>query len=181
MSKQNILSLSFAATECNGWPQIRVRLNNKIIEDCCVNNKLDISVAVETPTKDYTLCIERYGKTETNFVFENDKIVKDQIVELTSIKVDGITIPNFIISEHTEFRFDDQLHKGSCYFSPNGVWKFKFQAPVVTWLLDQKILHESKYNTDYQYDWSYKLGPNSVSTLSNQFEDALKRIDQIYD
>lgn len=181
MTKQNILTLSFAATECNGWPQIRVLLNNKIVNDCVVDGNLTVSVAVDSTTKNYNLQIQRYGKTDKNFVCADNQIVKDQVVELVSITVDGIPIPNYIINNHATFTFNDQTHLGSCYFSPNGVWELKFQAPFITWLLDQKILHESMYTDDYKFDWSYKLGPQSVDVLSSKFEEALKKINQIYE
>lgn len=181
MTKQNILTLSFAATECNGWPQIRILLNNKIVEDCAVVNKLTVPVAVDNTTKNYTLQIQRYGKTDKNFVFVDNQIVKDQVVKLELMAVDGIKVPDYIINNHANFTFDNQTHPGSCYFSPNGVWELEFQAPFITWLLDQKILHESMYTDDYKFDWSYKLGPQSVDVLSGKFEEALEKINQIYD
>lgn len=181
MSAHNVLSLSLTSTYCNGWPQVRVFLNNTLIKDCVVNNELVVPITVDKLVKNYTLQIQRYGKTDQNFVFEDNKIVKDQVVELTSLAVDGVKIPSYVINNCSKFCFDNQTHLGSCYFSPNGQWEFEFQAPVVTWLLDQKILHESLYSDDYKFDWSYKLGPTSVDVLSSKYKEALDKINQIYD
>lgn len=181
MIKENILTLHFAGTEYNGWPQIRVRLNDVVVTDCNVVDTLSVDVVIPADDKEYTLIVERYGKTDLNTQVDNGKIVSDQILEIKSLQVDNIDLPNFIIFNHTEFKFNDQVHKGSCYFGPNGEWAFKFKAPIISWILDQKIIHEAEYNKDYQYDWSYKLGPDSVESISVKFADAEKLINQMYD
>lgn len=128
-------------------------------------DKLDDVLNIKLPQKTAQVClqIERYGKTVANQVDG-----KDQILEIVSLCVDNVPVPCYILDKHSKFEFNNQCHLGSRYFSPNGVWTFDFQVPFITWALDQKIQHESQYNQDYLYPWSYKLGPDSVKNLQRQ-------------
>lgn len=96
--------------------------------------------------------------------------------DLISISIDDIDLPFFLLNENSNFVFSEQSHAGSRHWEPPGTWVFEFETPILTWILDCKILHESKYNKDYLYPWSYKLGPDSVQELGEQMDEILRRL-----
>lgn len=102
----------------------------------------------------------------------------DQLVTLLGVTVDGTQIPEWLIRQTSSFHFAQQILEGCLEWQPPGTWSWNFQQPIITWILDQKIAHESKYNQDYKYPWSYKLGPDSVETIGSKLQTAIARIDQ---
>jgi hypothetical protein len=167
----NKLTINFKSTECNGFPSIKILHNNNLLIDYTLESyECSYTITIDLSPAHHTIIVERYNKTENN---------PDQILEITNITVDGITIPEFLLLTNSKFEFDDQVHYGSKYFSPNGIWSFNFNSPVITYILDQKILHEAKYNQDYQYPWSYKLGPDSVAQISANIDLALEQVNKL--
>lgn len=179
--KTNKLTLSFCATECNGFPSIKIVLDDTTVLDYTfVSQDFQFTVTIDQLLKNQILKVIRYNKTDKNTkVDSSGKIVSDQLVEITDIQVDNIVIPNYLLNKQSRFEFDDQTHIGSRFFSPNGVWTFEFITPMITYILDQKIIHEAQYNQDYQYPWSYKLGPDSVTTISKNIKLAQDQISKL--
>jgi hypothetical protein len=174
----NILTLSCRATEYNGFPKVTVLLDDHVFSEVEISTELfDILIPLDNTCSKKCLQLHRYGKTDQNVLVDTQgKIVQDQTLEILQIKIDGTLIPTFFISNNVQFEFDNQCHSGSCFIGPNGVWTFKFYTPIIEYILDEKILHESDYNQDYQFAWSYKLGPNSVNTINAKIDSLIKKI-----
>jgi hypothetical protein len=171
----NKVKIYFKVSEYNGYPNIKIFLNNHLLADQTFSNDLwNFEFEVSQALSNCCLRIERYGKTDCNYSQE-----KDQVVEIIAITVDGISIPEYILVKQSKFEFDGQIHIGSLYFGPNGIWTFDFATPIITHILDQKIHHESQYNQDYQYPWSYKLGPNSVNSILSNIEHAVDQVNKL--
>lgn len=174
--KKNILKFTLRSTNVNGWPMVRAKFNQDLFRDICIQQELttfEISVPLEI-LPNCKVTIERYGKTS-----DNQSQTDDQIVEIIAATIDGSLVPDFVFSKFSKFEFDSQSHNGSRYFGPNGTWIFEFNTPIITWLLDQKIMHESQYDQSYIYPWSYKLGPDSVNTLGSQLESVTLKVNNI--
>lgn len=173
----NKLKFSCRATNCNGYPTFRVRLNGvDCVVDVVKSEYFAFELAVPVQTQTHVLEIERYGKTSANSLNEHD-----QILEILDVAVDNVSVPKFLIHDHCKFVFDDQTHHGSCYFGPNGTWTWGFETPLITYVLDKKILHEAQYNQDYKFAWSYRLGPDSANTILNEIESTIKHVTKIYE
>lgn len=171
----NKVKIIFRATEYNGYPSVRVFLDHQLLQNITFTQEyFEFEFDLDQTESIRCLCVERYGKTDQNYSLE-----KDQIVEIVSINVDGIPIPQFMINAQCKFEFAGETHIGSCYFGPNGVWTFDFETPLITYILDKKIQHEAQYNQDYLYPWSYKLGPDSVTTILANIDQALDRADKL--
>lgn len=175
MLNTNTVKILFRATSYNGWPQIRICLDELDLADHCFDSEswsfeFDLDVA----PKQRILQIQRYGKTANMWSQE-----QDQTVEIIDIQVDGIQIPAYVLDRNSSFQFDNQTHIGSRYFGPNGIWTWTLATPLITHVLDQKITHEAQYSQDYQYPWSYKLGPNSVNNLLSNIDLAMDRIQKL--
>lgn len=175
----NILTLKFRCVDCNGLPQARVCLDGKLVHDhefTTLEQSLDIELH---GTGDRVLTVERYNKQRRNMVLHNERIVLDQILEIADILVDGVSIPDLLLQEHCEFSWDNNTHRGSRYFGPNGTWTYCFSTPIITHLLDLKIAHESKYSQDYEFPWSNRLGPNSVQEIISTIAEVEKKVHEV--
>lgn len=169
--KTNKLILFFKATYAAGYPSLRILFNNKLLLECTLSSEtFEYELPVGADKLNNLLIVERYNKLENN---------EGQILEITKITVDNIDVPEFLLLENSVFKFNDQVHNGSRYFVPNGTWSFTFDSPLLTYILDQKIIHESKYNQDYLYPWSYKLGPDSVEQISLNIERAICHVNKL--
>ena len=176
----NLLTLKFRCNNCNGLPQARIKLDGYLILDHQFTSVEEShSINLDSIAGDHVLTIERYNKQSHNMILEDGNIVQDQILEITDVLVDDISIPDFIIYEHCEFSWETHVHAGSTYFGPNGVWTFRFSTPIITHILDLKITLESKYNQDYLFPWSYKLGPESVATIVAAIDDVEKKVHEV--
>lgn len=173
----NILSITFKSSYCNGFPFIKIKLNDVLLCDFQIDNE-DYYKDILLENNSSIIEVERYNKTNNNIIIENNKVIKDQILEIVDIKIDGIKLPDFIIYEHSVFNFMDQEHTGSTYFAPNGIWKFKFKSPIITWVLDQKIKHEAKYSDYHKLDFSYKIDPEKIASRLDDFENYLNMIEK---
>jgi hypothetical protein len=169
------VKIYFKVSEYNGYPNIKIFLNNYLLADqAFFNDQWNFEFEVGHQPGNHCLKIERYGKTDRNYSQE-----KDQTVEITAITVDGIAIPEYMLVKQSKFEFNDQIHLGSLYFGPNGIWTFNFATPIITHILDQKIHHEAQYNQDYIYPWSYKLGPDSVNSILSNIEHAVDQVNKL--
>ena len=176
----NTITLYFRATGCNGQPMAKISLNGTVLHDIVfTEGETQLQVPVANDAGHCVLAVERYGKQRNNMVMHNGNIVQDQILEITQVQVDNVAIPEFYLSSHCAFMFNDQTHTGSRYFGPNGVWSLEFATPLITHLLDAKILHESNYSQDYQYPWSYRLGPDTVEFLLSEMDKVEQRVHQV--
>jgi hypothetical protein len=176
----NTITLFFHATGCNGQPMAKISLNGTVLHNVVFAEGItQIQVPVLGNTGNCVLAVERYGKQRNNMIVNNGNIVQDQILEITQVHVDNVKIPEFYLSTNSTFVFNDQTHVGSRYFGPNGVWSLGFSTPLITHLLDAKILHESKYSQDYEYPWSYRLGPNTVEFLLGEMDKVEQRVHQV--
>ena len=171
----NKIKIHFRASDFNGYPNLRIWLDDQILVDyTCCDDHWTYEFELDQHIANRCLQVERYGKTDQNYSAD-----KDQILELVSIQVDGVVVPSYILDKHSQFTFDDQIHLGSRYFGPNGTWTWTFATPLITHVLDQKITHEAQYSQDYQYPWSYKLGPDSVNNLLSSIGLAMDRVQKL--
>lgn len=172
------LKFQFHCRPCNGWPCIQIKIDDRLLCDHEFSRDEEyLTINIPAGTGVRKLSIIRYGKTKDNIsVDDHGNVTQDQILEIKSIDIFGSKIPDYIFDRHSVFQFNDQTHPGSRYFSPNGVWTFQFADPLVTWILDEKILHEAQYNNDYIYPWAYKFGPGTAQAILDKIESTKKKI-----
>ena len=98
----------------------------------------------------YALKIQRSGKKVSQTIVEDGKIVKDQILHISNIEIDDISIGNLIFEgvytpEYSRKWYEENLIKGITLpktykntkeLGYNGLWNFEFSSPFYMWLLD---------------------------------------------
>lgn len=165
----NTLTIVFQSVDGNGYPKARILLDNCVVYDQVINNgQFDIPVTKDIA--DHTIVVDRYGKTDANH---------GQVLIIDSIKIDGVSIPDFLLSANSKFEFDNQILTPCRELHPNGQWSFDFCSPMLTWCLDEKIKHEAKFNQDFLFPWAYKLGPGQAEDLIGDISIQQERIKNI--
>ena len=134
----NCLTLQFQATECNGWPKIRILIDNDIIEEYEFDqNTATIDIPIDLVDGEHVLEIERYDKTNHNIVFVDGKILQDQSVTLMDLYVDGIKLPE-MFKYNSKFCYNNSELISVLDWGPNGVWSWRFNTPLLQNLIDQR-------------------------------------------
>lgn len=139
--------LKFKATECNGWPKIKILIDLDIIEFYDFTSEFaEVIVPIDLYEGKHSLIVELYGKTSVNTIVDSQgNIIGDQKVELIDMLVDGITLSDFYKWQGV-YKFNDQEHPQFLVWGRNGTWQWDFKFPLITWLLDLKIENNEKYN-----------------------------------
>lgn len=143
----NRLTFVFNTTECNGWPKIRMLIDDDLYEDHhFVENNEQVNVPIELLDGNHSLTIEIYGKTSNNTIIDNvGHIVKDQLIELIDIYADNIKLPD-LFKYIGVYKFNDQEYPQATTWGCNGLWIWNFATPLLTWALDKQIANRESYN-----------------------------------
>lgn len=134
----NVLTLEFTATECQGWPKVRILIDNDIIHEYEFDQgTTKIDIPIDLIDGDHVLEIERYGKTNSNIVFIDGKILQDQSVTLVDMYVDEIKLPE-MFKYNSKFCYDNLELPSVLVWGPNGIWTWRFRTPLLQNLIDQR-------------------------------------------
>ena len=147
------------------FPTVNVGINDQSGETRSINDASIFTINVTSDQPIQKLWINKIGKG---------------IVFIEHVEIDNIVIPDYVVQKFNNLKFNDQVLNGCSEIHPEGRWEFTFELPIFTWCLDQKIIHESQYNKDYEFSWSYKLGPNSVSTILKELDSTQILIEKTY-
>jgi hypothetical protein len=138
----NILSLVFSASFCNGWPKIKVYLDEDLYQDHEFSKDNEIvDIPLDLLDGLHTLKIELYNKSNQNTKVVDSIIVQDQLVTLESIKVDGVTVPKQFLYEGRYIYNDAEPYQGLTW-GINGHWSWVLKTPIIDWIIYQKNLNE---------------------------------------
>lgn len=172
------LQLNFTATACAGWPQIKILVDDKLVLGHAFSHHTEtLYIDVPEQPDPRTIKIIRLGKNAKSTVLDaQGNIVQDQILELNSILIQDVVIPDFILNKHSVFSYQETQQRQSRYFGPNGIWTWHFATPLIDWVLDQRILHDADINDHYKYPWAVKLGPDSVSQITTEIRQVMDQI-----
>jgi hypothetical protein len=137
--QENIFKFKFKATFCNGWPSLRFCVDNDVLQEFYFEQEYaTVEIAMDLVDGDHILEIERFGKTNKNFVFENNSMIQDQTVELLDIYIDNIQLP-LSFKHQGHFCFDDQKISGGLLWGPNGTYFLNFKTPLISWIIAEKL------------------------------------------
>ena len=175
----NCFGLLFTATECNGWPKLQFLINDDLIQDHQFTSSSElIEIPLDLFDGAHELGIELYGKTTTNTVLVNNIIVEDQLVTLDTIFIDGVPVPDFVKYSGI-YTVGQQQSPQALTWGQNGIWKLKFNYPIIDWVLDLKF--EKYYEFAGLDEWSTSTyHPKKSQLLESGFrelENILANVD----
>lgn len=170
----HFLKLHFSATECNGWPKLKFLIDLDQIEDVLIDSSdVLVSVPLDLLDGDHVLSIELYDKKPNNTIVDQKmNIIQDQTVELIDMSIDNIKLPEYF-KYLGVYYYNDIPHPQASVWGINGVWKWNFQTPIITWLLDKKTEQNIKYN---QNSIEHKENLKSIQTKIQNF---LQKLDEL--
>jgi|TARA_B110000977_G_scaffold159595_1_gene203583 hypothetical protein len=96
--------ITYKSSFCKEWPKLRIYNKNNLIKEVeCSGDKFGFSF---DPSDKNILIFDWYNKTEKHTKSTNGKITEDQTLELLNIRVDGIQIENWVMTDsHYEPRY----------------------------------------------------------------------------
>lgn len=125
------IKIILSGTYWKDKPQGRVFINDTLIFDDAISDKIDLNWSGDLPEGENSIIVELYGKDKHQTVLEDGKIVKDQLLNIEDISFDEISIGNL---KHTLSEYD---HGNNCVnLGINGRWTLKFKTPIYIWLLE---------------------------------------------
>lgn len=153
MTKDNIkFSIALDSVYWDKPPVAEFRINGNTVwgpQDITEKTVAEFSVDFEDE-KEYQFEMIRSGKTDKQVKFENNEIVKDQLLSVSNVTIDGVDLGNLIYEidyypDYPEIWYNQQKEAGNEPISPlrnmtsfgwNGTWKIKFTSPFYLWLLE---------------------------------------------
>lgn len=124
-------------------PKTKVYIDHELIFQNAISEPTEVKWAGFLPEGPHKLIIELYDKDKYQTVIENDKIVKDQLLNIDNISFDEIDI-GFL--KHTMSTYypnqvnenDGMSHqiKNCVNLGWNGRWELEFTTPIYIWLLE---------------------------------------------
>lgn len=133
------LRFDFIATECQGWPKIRICIDGDVLLDHDFSEPLE-SVEIEYDVIDgkHTIEIERWGKQHFNVVCHENQILQDQTVTLDNIWIDDVCLPDWVKTSGT-FTWEQGSIPNGLTWGPNGVFSIPIVTPLLSWVIKQNI------------------------------------------
>lgn len=130
--------VNLSATFWDLAPKAKVYINDQLIFDSIVDKETKIKWQSVLEDGEHSLTIELYDKNYgIQTIVENDKIIKDQLLNIDTICFDDIDIgylkhslSNYYPNESNE------VIKNCANLGVNGKWELKFTCPIYIWLLE---------------------------------------------
>lgn len=147
--------LELYATTWDKPPHVEVMINDKSFFKDDIRGTEDKPDIIEfehelQENEKYELKIVRSGKTNSQTVVENGKMIKDQLLHIKYIEIDEIDIGPLVYEgeytpEYPEPWATQQREAGNdlkdsfknvTQMGFNGTWSFRFESPFYMWLLE---------------------------------------------
>lgn len=136
------IAISLSSTFWKDPPRTKVYINNDLIFDDKIIQPTDVKWAGSLPEGKHKLTVELLDKNKHQTIVENDKIIKDQILNIDTVSFDEIDI-GYLKHSLSKYYPDQIQHKGApllvndCVnLGWNGKWEIIFTVPIYFWLLE---------------------------------------------
>lgn len=166
----DFIKLEFHSSECNGWPTAKILFDDDIYQDCYFDQSHSfVELPIDFLDGEHILTVELYGKdTRGTVVDQQGIIIKDRILELLNIYVNDIKLPDFF-KYNSVYKFNNQTYNQGLKWGCNGIWTWHFSTPILSWVLDEKIKHQEKYNQpEISYFDKIKIEETNLIRLEKQ-------------
>lgn len=138
-SEEVEIEIGLRSTWWNTPPMCKVFLNDTIIlQNTSIKEPMVVKWSGNLLEADHRIRILRHGKNFNSEVVldENKNIIKDQILEVEYVKIDGVDL-GYMLYKCSKFRdsegieFENLMDMGT-----NGTWELNFKVPTYIWLLE---------------------------------------------
>jgi hypothetical protein len=167
------------------WPQWNFEQPYTVVST--VENDLvqNVKVNVNLESTSTSIVLNNFGKSINDTVIEQDKIVRDQAIEIQKIWVNGVLLELMALQDWFEF-YPQYQQSDQEYADQNGIslprcrnetklfyngrWQFKFDQPFFYWYNDKLMAGFSNIN-----HWAKQ------SNLGLANDSQLQRLDNLLD
>lgn len=182
LMKEINLSLEIIGTECNGWPNLIVEFNKKVIYNHTIEGMKTIEIQLrDVKDNENKLVIgmtnKRFGKNHIwDTVTKDNKIIQDKTVKINKCMLNDVDVTDVL--KNNLFRVNLVDKQPSYYptkiytdgiMNYNGYFFINFDMPLFNSIINQKYKQEK--NTKLSYFSNY--------TLKFHYENELKLIENI--
>lgn len=153
-------SIELLLTKGSGWPAFDINHPCSISHEDEQEYSKTIMVYIPELTSNQ-IVISRHNKTDTDTIFENEKIVRDQklsinriwindvLVDLNAIKYEFKFYPEYSDSNLAyakENHIDLPVYQHETNMFYNGQWIFEFEQPFFTWYNQLLLKNLNQFN-----------------------------------
>jgi hypothetical protein len=125
------IEISLNGHNLNGWPSVRVALNDNVIFDGEAVNECVILHTDNNPSNNNKLTIEHYGKNGDTLLDDRGNIIADRYFNIDSIKIDDLVLDDVFFSEYRViFKTEHGQEKIGTYIGENGILTLNFAYPL---------------------------------------------------
>lgn len=137
--------LQLGATFWNKLPEFSIYVNDNLIQKGAVDQTGKIVVEFDHELSEgvNSLRIQLTNKEPTDTVIENGEIVKDMLLNIDNITIDGISLDQllhnsyYILDQEQSFNGQKITRMDSCInLGWNGTYVLEFSSPFYIWLLE---------------------------------------------
>lgn len=136
------ISITLSSSFWKDPPRSKVYINDDLIFDDKITQSTDVKWSGSLPEGKHKLTVELLDKNKYQTIIENDKIIKDQILNIDAVSFDEIDI-GYLKYSLSKYYPDQIQHKGApllvneCVnLGWNGKWDIEFSIPIYIWLLE---------------------------------------------
>lgn len=134
------ISINLSSSFWKDAPKTKVYIDDNLIFDGEIVEPKEIKWSGNLSDGTHKLVIYLYDKDKYQTVLENDKIIKDQILNIDAISFDEIDI-GYLKHTMSKYYPDKNLNApllvNDCVnLGWNGRWELEFTIPIYIWLLE---------------------------------------------
>jgi hypothetical protein len=136
------ISIFLSSTFWKDPPRAKVYINDDLIFDNKIVEPKEVKWSGNLTEGKHKLTVEFLDKNKYQTIIENNKIVKDQLLNIDSISFDEIDI-GYLKHTLSKYYPDQVQHKDAplllndCVnLGWNGKWEIEFTVPIYIWLLE---------------------------------------------
>jgi hypothetical protein len=137
------ISVTLSSSFWKDAPKIKVYIDEELLYNGEVTEPKEIKWTGNLMEGEHIIAVELYQKDKYQTIIEDNKIIKDQVLNIDTITFDEIDIGHLthILSNYypdKNFYGDDipSLAKNCINLGWNGRWELKFTTPIYIWLLE---------------------------------------------
>lgn len=136
------ISITLSSNFWQDPPRAKVYINSDLIFDDKITQPTDVKWLGNLSEGKHKITVELLDKNKYQTIIENNKITKDQLLNIDSCSFDDINI-GFLKHTLSKYYPDQTQHKGApllvndCVnLGWNGKWELEFSIPIYIWLLE---------------------------------------------
>lgn len=185
------LYLKLIPTECNGWPNLIVEFNKKVIFNQLIKTTQELTLSIDDCTNHNNQLIigmnnKSFGKNKIwDTLTKDNKIIKDKTLKIEQAKLDDVDILDLLNKNLFRVNLVDQQPSyyptkiyANSTMNYNGYFFINFDIPLYNSLTNQKFKQEKDENLSYFSNYTLKFHYEDEIKLIEKIEKKLKELDE---